>query len=196
MKTMLTLFCILLLATAVQAEDLLKVDNLDAVPSNPARIEIAGSLDDTYPTWHRWRGTDYSQVSLECALEMTFEYSSDPYFDVFCVQVTDTEPIQIWAAPTEGQFDTVLYLYCDPFDSENSTVNCITVDDDNGDGLLSFIGAITTVTLQPGEQYWLVLCGYSPSATGNYLIQTSDNVELCGVATESHDWGTIKSLFQ
>ena len=196
MKALFTLMAILLLATCVQAGDPLKDDHFDGIADAPSRIEITGSLDANSPTWHRWRGSDYSQVGLNCDLAMTYEYSSDPYFDMFCIQVNDTEPIQIWTAPVDGQFDTVLYLYCDPFDPANSTENCITVDDDNGDGLLSFIGAITTVTLQPGDTYWLVICGYSPSSVGNFLIQTSDNVTLCGVPADETDWSTIKSLFK
>lgn len=197
MKYMLMLMAVLLLAASVQASpDLLKNDRIDAVPSNPGRVEIAGVLDANSPTWHRWRGSDYLQVSEDCNLAMTYEYSTDPHYDVYCVTASDDQPIQIWTAPVTGQFDTVLYLYCDPFDAANSTVNCVTVDDDNGDGLLSFIGAVTTVHLVPGAQYWLVICGYSPTAIGNYLIETSDNVDLCGVSVEDNDWGTMKSLFK
>jgi len=196
MKTLLSLLFVLVLAVAAQAGDPAKIDSNDGIPNAPARIEITGALDANTPTWHRWRGSDYNQVSLDCNLAMTYEYTSDPHFDFYCVQVSDTQPIQIWTAPTAGQFDSVLYLYCDPFDPMNSTVNCITVDDDNGDGLLSFIGLVTTVTLQPGEQYWLVVCGYSASSIGNYLIQSSDNVDLCGVAAEDVPWSVVKDLFR
>lgn len=196
MKALLTLFAILLFAGMVQAGDPMKIDEYDGIADLPGRIEIAGVLDSADPTWHRWRGSDYYQYSLDCMLDMTYEYSSDPHYDVYCIQVSDTQPIEIWTAPTDGQFDTVLYLYCDPFDPMNSTENCVTVDDDNGDGLLSYIGAITTITLTPGLNYYVVVCGYSASSLGNYLIQTSDNVGLCPVAADEVDWSTLKSLFR
>ncbi|MFH1572619.1 MAG: hypothetical protein ABIG68_01470 [Acidobacteriota bacterium] len=196
MKTLLTLIVMLLLAAGVQAGDPLKIDEHDGIPPSTIRFDIPGTIDTSDPTWHRWRGVDYYQVSLDCNLTMTYEYASDPYYDAYCVQVSNTDPIQIWTAPIAGQFDTVLYLYCDAFDPANSTQNCITVDDDNGDGLLSFIGLVTTVTLQPGENYWLVICGYSPNSLGNYLIQTSDNVALCSVPVEELGWGALKNLFR
>ena len=194
MRILLTLVFVLALAAAVQAGDPLKIDEIDGVSDGPGRVQIQGTLTLNDPFWHRWRGVDYLQVSPDCNLDMTYEYTTDVPYHVFCIQATDTNPIQIWTAPITGQFDTVLYLYCDPFDPMNSTENCVTVDDDNGDGLLSFIGAVTTVTLVPGTSYWLVVCSYG-TTVGEYLIETSDNVVLCTTATDESTWSLIKSLY-
>jgi hypothetical protein len=196
MKALLPILLVLLLAGVAQANDPLKVDQLDAVADIAERVDIAGTIDATDPTWHRWRGNDYSMVSLDCALDMTYEYSTDPYYEVHCITVTDTSPIEIWTAPITGQFDTVLYLYCDPFDPANSTENCITVDDDSGEGLLSHIGVLTPFGLVPGEQYWVVVCGYSPSSQGEYLIQTTPNVILCTTPVDEIGWGSLKALYR
>ncbi len=195
MRILLTLLFVLALAATVQAGDADKLDQIDGIADGPGRIQIQGTLTTADPTWHRWRGVDYNQVSLDCNLAMTYEYTADPHYQVFCVQATDANPIQIWTAPITGQFDTVLYLYCDPFDAMNSTANCVTVDDDNGDGLLSFIGTATTVTLAPGAAYWLVICGYGATSLGEFLIETSDNVILCTTPAEESTWGAIKTLY-
>jgi hypothetical protein len=192
---LLTLAFIVALAVTAQASDQLKYDPIDGAPVIPNRVQIQGTLTLQDPTWHRWRGVDYNQVSLDCNLAMTYEYTSDPHYQVFCIESTNTSPIQIWTAPVTGQFDTVLYLYCDPFDPLNSTENCVTVDDDGGDGLLSYIGLTTNVTLTPGVDYWLVICGYGATTVGQYTIQTSENVILCTTPVDEATWSAIKSLY-
>ena len=97
------------------------------------------------------------------------------------------------ATVTEATFDTVIYLYCDPFDAMNPTVNGVYMDDDDGEGLLSAIFPENGVTLTPGNDYWFVICAYYYTQFGTYTVETSDNVALCGtVGTEDSTWSRLR----
>jgi hypothetical protein len=55
--------------------------------------------------------------------------------------------------------------------------------------------AANGVTLNPGQDYWFLICSYS-STVGTYSVSTSDNVALCGsVANEGSTWSNLKGLF-
>ena len=189
---------VLLLAVAVAAvaiaSDLPKdPDRVDYVMDTPSRITIDGELTDATPTWHRWRPDSYSELSLDCMLNFTTDYATEPHFDQYCLNVSTSDPVEI--VVMAAAFDTVIYLYCDPFDPANPTVNGVFMDDDDGDGLLSAILAADGVTLTPGLDYWLVICSYS-STIGTYSMETSDNVSLCGsVGVENTSWSSVKGLF-
>ena len=69
--------------------------------------------------------------------------------------------------------------------------------DSDGDSLLSAFTLEDNLVLSPGSDYWLVLSTFSPGATGDFTINTSDNVELCGsVANESRSWTELKGLYR
>lgn len=195
MKQVIAILALVALAATAFAGDPIKDNDLvDYSFDTPSRIQITGTLDDSSPTWHRWRPNDYQAVSVDCQLPMEYEYTNDPRYDVYCFEVADTAPVEF--VVDDATFDTVLYIYCDPFDVAQPTVNGVIFDDDDGEGLWSAIQLSDNVTLQPGNEYWLVICAYSATQTGTYSIMTSDNVALCGgVANEASDWSTIKALF-
>ena len=195
MKIATAIMLIMAFATIAFAVDPPKdIDNMDYIMDAPSRIVIDGELTLNSPTWHRWRGASFNEIGLNCDLLMTYEYATDPHFDMFCFNVTDTNPVEF--VVTAGSFDTVIYIYCDPFDPANSTVNAVYADDDDGVGLLSAITAANGVTLNPGADYWFIICSYS-TTVGTFSVQTSDNVSLCDpVANETTDFGTLKSYFK
>ena len=195
MKKVIVLLLTLAVAGSVVAADMPKdVDTVDYQMENPSRIVIAGELTDTTPTWHRWRPSSYSELGLNCDLVMTSDYSTEPHFDMYCFNVSDSEPVEF--VVTDATFDTVIYIYCDPFDPMDPTVNAVYMDDDDGEGLYSATFAANGVTLTPGLDYWFIICSYS-STIGTYSVQTSENVALCGgVATESTTWSNLKGLFE
>jgi hypothetical protein len=195
MKKVIVLLLTLAVAGSVVAADMPKdVDTVDYQMDNPSRIVIAGELTDTTPTWHRWRPSSYSELGLNCDLVMTSDYSTEPHFDMYCFNVSDSEPVEF--VVTDAGFDTVIYIYCDPFDPMDPTVNAVYMDDDDGEGLYSAIFAENGVTLTPGLDYWFIICSYS-STIGTYSVQTSENVALCGgVAAESKTWSNLKGLFE
>ncbi len=195
MKKVTVLMLAVLIATVAFADDPMKgIDNSEYTIEAPGRIEITGELTDNSPTFNRWRPNDYGAVSVDCMLPMEYNYTTEPHYDLYCLNVTDGEAIEV--VVTESSFDTVIYLYCDPFDPMNSMDNAVIFDDDDGEGLQSAIQLTDNVTLTPGNDYWLVVCAYS-TQIGTFTIQTSDNVELCGgVPVQSSDWSSIKQLFE
>lgn len=194
-QVIIALMLVAFAATAMAGDPIKLSDPVDYTMDTESRIQITGALDENSPTWHRWRPDDYSAVSIDCMLDMPYEYSVDPAYDVHCFEVSDSEPVEF--VVDAADFDTVVYIYCDPFDVTLPQDNGVIFDDDDGAGLNSAVQLSDNVTLQPGDQYWLVICSYWEEQYGNYSIQTSDNVALCGsVANETSDWSSIKGLFQ
>ena len=183
-------------ALAFGATDLPKdIDTVDYVLEAPSRLVIEGELTVDSPIFHRWRPASYEDLGLNCDLEMTSDYSNEPYFELFCFNVSDSEPVEFLVDPAD--FDTVIYIYCDPFNPDDATLNGVFMDDDDGPGLLSAITVDDGVTLAPGADYWLLVCSYGANATGTFTVTTSDNVVLCGtVATDEVEFGMIKSLYR
>lgn len=195
MKKVTALVLIMAFASLAFAVDPPKeADTLDYTMDAPSRIVIDGELTEGSPTWHRWRPTSYSELGLNCDLVMTSDYTTEPYFDMYCFNVSDSEPVE-FVVDSAG-FDTVIYLYCDPFDPMAPTENAIYMDDDDGEGLLSAITADNGVTLTPGNDYWFIICSYS-STMGLFSVSTSENVSICGsVGSDATDLGTLKSYFR
>ena len=196
MKKVTVILLAMILATVAFADtDPIKdLDTEDYVISEPSRIVIDGVLTGDAPIWHRWRPNSYGEVGLNCDLVMTSDYSSEPHFDQYCFNVSTDDPVEF--VVTEADFDTVIYIYCDPFDPADATENAVKMDDDNGVGLLSAITAADGVTLVPGDDYWFIITSYSAGSTGNYSVQTSDNVTLCGVANDGSTWSSVKGLYR
>ena len=194
MKKAIVLLVILAMACTAVALDIPKdVDRVEYQMDSPSRIVITGELTDASPTWLRWRPASYEELGLNCDLVMTSSYTTQPHYDVYCFNVTDTAPVEF--VVDQASFDTVIYIYCDPFDPNAPTENAVYMDDDDGVGLNSAIFASNGVTLTPGADYWFIICSYS-STIGTYSVMTSDNVALCGgVATEETTWSNLKGLF-
>lgn len=193
--TSIAILMILSLAALAFAADLPKdTDRFDYESDSFAPIIIAGELTATTPTWHRWRPNSYDELGLNCDLVMTTDYTTEPHFDSYCFNVMDSEPVEF--VVDSADFDTVIYIYCDPFDPAAPTENAVYMDDDDGVGLLSAIVAANGVTLTPGHDYWFIICSYS-STIGAYSVSTSSNVELCGsVPVSETSWGTIKGNYR
>ena len=194
-KVMVILLALIVVSIAIAADDPIKEpDNRDYVMDQPSRIVIAGELTAASPTFHRWRPASYEDLGLNCDLVMTSDYSTEPHYDQYCFNVSTSDPVEF--VVTDADFDTVIYIYCDPFDALDATENAVFMDDDDGAGLLSAIVATDGVTLNPGDDYWFIICSYS-STVGTYSVSTSDNVALCGtVATDASTWTNVKGLFK
>jgi len=195
MKNVIAALLILALAGLAIASDLPKEADLhDYSLDSPSRIVISGELTESSPTWHRWRVPyPYELLSLDCALPFDSDYTTEPAFDMYCFNVTNADPVEF--VVDDASFDTVIYIYCAPFDPTLPQENGVYMDDDDGDGLQSAIVAANGVTLTPGNEYWFVICAYG-STIGTYNVVTSDNVSLCGgVANETTSWTNLKGLF-
>jgi hypothetical protein len=183
-------------AAALAADDPGKIDVMDGSMDQPSRIQIDGELTENSPVFNRWRPNDYQAVSVDCMLPMEYNYTAQPPYDMYCFNVSTADPVEFEVTEVASGLDTVVYIYCDPFDPNAAQDNAVIFDDDDGDGLQSYIQASDNVTLVPGNDYWFVICGYNDSDFGTYVVQTSDNVALCGtVANEETTWSNVKGLF-
>ena len=195
MKKVIVILLVMIVTTVAFAttDPIKDADTVDYVMDEPSRIVIDGELTAETPTFHRWGPASYREVGLDCDLVMTSDYSTEPHFDQYCFNVSTDDPVEF--VVTEAGFDTVIYIYCDPFDPADATLNAVKMDDDNGVGLLSAITVADGVTLTPGEDFWFIICSYS-STIGTYSVSTSDNVVLCGVANEGSTWSGVKGLYR
>ncbi len=190
----MTLILSLVLATVALAEPKLP-DTKDAVIQNPVLLVITGTLDENSPTWDRgYNNVDAPDLSCNFPL---LDSLDGQYYDVFCVTGTDDNPVEIIvdaAATTVG--DTHMELYCDPFDPMNPLEQAVFSDDDDGEGLMSAFTLEDGLVLSGGD-YWLVLTTFSSGDMGDFVLNTSDNVIICGgVAVENQTWSHLKSIYR
>ncbi len=198
MRITTSLLCILLIftaSTALSQEKSADVLDVRADKSSNGSL-VAGSLTTISGTYDRIY--TMGQVDANCGAETSDSANDGMYYDVYCLQVDDTKPIElVLDASGTDITDTVLTLYCNPFDPMNPDQNVIAFDDDSGVAVLSAITASKQVALEMGQEYWLVISTYGAGMTGNYLIQKSSNVYDCGVvATESTTWGAVKGMYR
>ena len=195
MKKILLTTLVLALLVGTAFAELKRPDVRDATMQEGSRIVITGTLDSNSPTWNRgFNNVDGPDPN--CGFLLT-DSSDGQYYDLICITSTDDNPIEVIvdaAGTTIG--DTHMELYCDPFDPNSPLANAVFSDDDDGDGLFSAFLAADNLVLNPGTNYWLVLTTFSPGDAGDFAINTSDNVVLCGgVANESRSWSEIKGLY-
>ncbi|UCG33653.1 MAG: choice-of-anchor J domain-containing protein, partial [Phycisphaerales bacterium] len=127
---------------------------------------VIGALDSSSPTWNRVFG---SSVDLTCNANVYDSSANGQYYAAIPIATTVSELLEaefLQGGTTIG--DTVLTLYCDPFDPANPMDNVIAYDDDGGYSLLSGFYASDGIFLDAGVQYWLVLSTFSAGVTGNY----------------------------
>jgi hypothetical protein len=66
--------------------------------------------------------------------------------------------------------DSVMFVYCDPFDPANPDLNLLAWDDDGGVGLGSAMTPADGYMLDPFTQYYMVISGYSSASSGDYTL--------------------------
>ncbi len=175
-------------------------DTQDYVMQAQSRIQITGAFTESSPVWDR--GYGFGDPAPEtCDYGLTAAFYQGQYYDMFCVTSTDANPVE-FVVSTNGTTldDTTLHLFCADFDPTMPLAECVYYDDDGGEGLYSAITVEDGVILTPDTEYWLVISNYGvgdDGDMGDFVIDTSDNVELCGgVAVQSTDWSSIKGLFE
>ncbi len=173
-------------------------DTQNAVPTLSTLGVLSGTLDENSPTYNRIFG---GSVSLECASEVSDSSIDGMYFGLFCIEVSNSDPIELIVDPAATLLnDTVMTIYCDPFDPGAPDANIVSYDDDGGEGLLSAFVVADGITLTPGNMYYVVLSTFGAGDDddmGAFAINTSDNVTECGtVATEASNWDSLKAIYR
>jgi hypothetical protein len=173
-----------------------KPDLMNVVAKATLTPPVAGSLTTSSGTYDRIYTS--GGVDAQCGAEAFDSANDGMYFDIYCLQVDDNNPIDlILDANGTNIADTVLTLYCSPFNPTQPQLNVVAFDDDSGESTLSAITAAQIVRLVEGQEYWLVISSYGANMTGDYVIQKSSNVYDCGVVTnERATWGAIKGMYR
>ena len=198
MKTAIVLALCLCASFALAAGDK-TIDSVDHQMKADSRIQITGSFTEASPVWDRGYGYN-DPAPTSCDYALTAAYYQGQYYDMFCIESVDQNPVEIVVNEATTLDDTTLHIYCAEFDPTLPLANCVFFDDDDGAGLFSAITVGDGVILSAGVQYWVVISNYGvgdPGDMGDFVIDTSDNVVVCGgVATEVTDWSAIKGLFK
>lgn len=90
-------------------------------------------------------------------------------YEVFAFHTTVAENLD--ASTTDGGLgDSVMFVYCDPFDPANPDLNLVAWDDDDGAGLMSAITPADGVAIAADTTYYIVITGWSPTDLGAYTL--------------------------
>ena len=197
MRFTTSMLCIMLVLAAgtVQAMEK-RPDMVNAAAKTSFNPPESGSLTAASGTYDRIY--NLGAVATDCTGEAVDSANNGMYYDLYCLQVDDTNPIElILDANGTNIIDTVLTLYCSPFDPVQPELNVVAFDDDSGEGTLSALTAARNIALAPGQEYWLVISTFGANMTGDYVLQKSSNVFDCGaVANERATWGNIKGMYR
>ncbi len=198
MKIVNVMLIVLMMVAGFAFANEKEADTQNAVANSNNRGVLSGTLDENSPTWDRFYG---GSVSLECASQVNDSSSDGQYFAMFCIGVTDESPIELIVdAAATNLHDTVMALYCDPFDVADPMSNVVSYDDDGGEGLYSAFVIGDGITLTPGNTYFVILSTFGvgdPDDMGDFVITTSDNVVDCGtVASTPSSWDALKANFR
>jgi hypothetical protein len=142
-------------------------------PTAWAVDSVSGVLDGSSPTWDR-RVPDDGFRNLGCGL-ITNDSSNDGMgYAVFEIQVSEPEDLAVSVVAGGTTIsDTILYLYCDPFDPLQPANNLIATADDilPGQDLLSAFTPARDIMLTPGQSYFLVLTGFTAEDLGTFELE-------------------------
>lgn len=168
---------------------------LAAMPA--AARGLHGAFTATSPCWTRGVPARHHHPDPQCALDLTVRFMEwDSPYALYCLEVFDREPIEIWTDQAGTEYDPVLYLFCAPFDPADAVCRAVAFDDDGGPGSMAMFRASDDVRLEPGRSYWLMIAWFDSLREGRYLIDTSANVGLCAVPVTPAAWGAVKSLYR
>jgi hypothetical protein len=197
MRSTTSLLCILAILTAGSAQAYeKKPDFANAVPSKSLGQSVTGTLSASSATYDRIYNA--GEVDAQCGAPALDSANNGMYFDVYCLQVDDHNPIELVLDATGTNLtDTVLTLYCTQFDPARPELNVVAFDDDGGQGTLSAFTAADNIRLFEGQEYWLVISSFGARMTGSYVLQKSSNVFDCGiVANQGSSWGSLKGMYR
>lgn len=168
------------------------------VPAGPAAAdpEVAGSGDVPGPSpqgqgwandvdgpevWNRPAGTDV--VDTSCGAGSSWVLSAQGtavYYDVFAILSPGGTLLEaeILNSVHTTLSDTVIALYCNPFDPAAPLANAVAYDDDGGSGLLSAFTAADGIILAPNVPYWFVVTTFANGESGFYEMAFGGDVEI------------------
>lgn len=105
-----------------------------------------------------------------CAATSSDSSNNGTAYQVFQFHSPGGQMADIWTTQSGTLTDSVIFIYCDPFNPLSPDLNLVAWDDDDGAGLMSAITTADGVQLQPNTTYNLVVTGYFPTSLGTYTV--------------------------
>ena len=123
-----------------------------------------GNLDGSQTFDRRW-GVAYDGT---CNATSNDSSNDGVSYEVFEIHSPVTE--NLVAEVSNATFDSVMFLYCHPFDPNNPDQNLVAYDDDGGAGTLSAFTDADGYQIQANTTYDLVVCGYDDTEQGGFTL--------------------------
>lgn len=148
------------------------------LPCAFAAATITGTFDAGSLTWDRLKDSG-SVVGTNCNGTAFDSYNDDVPYAQFMIRTTTNENLIAQANAGNTNIDTLLLVYCYPFDPANPTNNLIAIDDDSGGHPHPAFTAADNISLLANTDYVLVVTAYSTypfqGPHGNFEINLSGN---------------------
>ncbi len=143
-----------------------------------AAATISGTLNASSPTWDRLKDSG-SVVGTNCNGTASDSYNDGVPYAQFVIRTTTNENLIVQANAGNTDIDTLLLVYCYPFDPANPTNNLIAIDDDGAGHPHPAFTATDNISLLANTDYVLVVTAYSTypfqGPHGNFEISLSGN---------------------
>lgn len=127
----------------------------------PCDVSVTGQITLSSPRFNRVAADAFS-ISLSCDLPSFDSGNDGTAYEVIPFYSKTGGAFTAYVDPANTTMqDSVLYLYCHPFDPENPGENLIAYNDDFQGTLLSGFGTNLELTLVPEYTYYLVLSTFN-----------------------------------
>ena len=140
-----------------------------------SKYTITGTFDNDSATWDRTKSTP-ATTTPSCSTESEDSYNNNVSYDQFHIKSSVNTILQAIIAETSiPAIDTMMALYCAPFDPQQPGINLVAMDDD-GNGYPNAGLSSRDITLEGGKSYYLVVTNYSNYVlNGTYSLVLGDN---------------------
>lgn len=139
---------------------------------------IEGIFDSSSPTHDRIKSTPFSS-GPDCTTPSEDSYNDNVRYAQYRIIPNSNILLQADITTTsDSPPDTLLALYCAPFDPENPADNLVAMDDD-GNGFPNAGLTNRNIPLNADTSYYLVVISYSETfnASGSYNLVLSDDLK-------------------
>ncbi len=135
---------------------------------------ISGNLDVSSKSWNRIKATP-TDIPPSCSTPAEDSYNDNVKYARFTITPTVTGNLQAEITAGGSNIDSMLAIYCDPFDPDNPGNNLIAMDDDGNEYPHASLST-RDIPLQAGNSYHLVVSNYSNYIPyGSYQLTIGDN---------------------
>ncbi len=143
-----------------------------------ADYSIRGSFDSSSPTHDRRKAMTSQSTDPSCNKDSVDSYNNNVRYAQYIIKPTIDGALQAHiTTPVESSLDTLLALYCAPFDPENPENNLVAIDDD-GNGYPDAGLTSWNISVAGNTTYHLVVMNYSETYNidGSYDLVLGDSV--------------------